>query len=78
MVAVEREEEVEVRRSCLRASDDEGEEWFGEAVRMLVGEPARMLDGDDAEDSCAWAASEETMVKGARGAGFGANRAPWP
>ena len=43
MVALEATEDVEVRRSCLCAGeDDEGEDRLGDAdmVRMLVGEPA--------------------------------------
>ena len=47
---MERVEDVDVRRNCLCAGDtDEGDDRFGEAeaVRMLVGEPARRLEGDD-------------------------------
>ena len=45
---------------------------------MLVGEPARRLVGEEvAVDICPEAASGNTVAKGARGTGFGAN-APWP
>ena len=80
MVAVDVTEDVEVRRSCRWACDDEGEDRLGEAdaVRMLVGELARRLVGeDDAVVSCPEAESGSTVAKGARGAGFPAN-APWP
>ena len=80
MVALEATEEVEVRRSCLCAGeDDEGEDRLGDAdmVRMLVGEPALWLVGEEeAVDICPEAASGNTVARGARGAGIAAN--PWP
>lgn len=79
-VAVERAEDVDVRRSCLCAGDDEeGEERMGEAdvVRMLVGEPARKLEGDEGvADIWPEAESGSTVVRGAKGAGFPVK--PWP
>ena len=49
MVALDATEDMDVRRSCRWASEDEGEERFGDAdaVRMLVGELARRLVGED-------------------------------
>ncbi len=76
MVAFDATEDVDVRRSCLCAGDDdEGEERLGDAdtVRMLVGDPARWLVGEeDAVDICPEAASGSTVATGESGAGFAA------
>lgn len=81
MVAVDATDDVEVRRNCLWAEDeDDGEDALrdGPAVRMLVGEPARRLVGDeDAVDICPEAASGNIVARGAKGVGFPAS-APCP
>ena len=73
---MERVEDVDVRRNCLCAGDtEEGDDRFGEAeaVRILVGEPARRLEGDDdVVDIWPEAESGNTVVSGANGAGFAA------
>ena len=81
MVAVDATDDVEVRRNCLWAEDeDDGEDALrdGPAVRMLVGEHARRLVGDeDAVDICPEAASGNIVARGAKGVGFPAS-APCP
>ena len=80
IVALDATEEVEVRRSWRWACDDEGDDMLGEAdvVRILVGELARRLVGEEeAVVSCPEAESGNTVAKGASGAGFPANT-PWP
>jgi len=67
-------EEVEVRRSCLEASDVVGDAWESrgepDEIEDSAGDTARRLVGDDeAVEICAGAVSA-AVVSGARGVGF--------
>lgn len=77
---IERAEDVDVRLSCLRASEVVGDGWekTGEAdgvFRLNTGETARRLVGEDVVDICGATVSSKTVVKGARGAGLEGARA---
>ncbi len=82
IVATELRELVDVRRSCFDASEPVGDgcERTGETELpciLNVGETARRLVGEDAEDICAGTESTSLVVRGANGAGFaGCNKAP--